>query len=598
MKIFAALSAILLINFLNDITTAQNRNIYEPKPVVEISGGENFEHQNVDVISTFTNPAFNPVNTTEFIFNVHSISPIKTGYDFQSNASTQQVWADYFNPQYLHATFTNSQQSAGYSDRKCIYFGSTDAGVNWFELGQVPSSGRAGFPSIYGKNDGSAVLLNHNNFFGGFVHTTVSADATPFGYNFTDYDPGNISDGPVWPRHVVTANDIVVFASSGSPAPDDDVKLNSLDLSTGLFSGWTNLASDDAEQYDFAISPGGKIGLAYTGWSGVNEDGDVLYKESTDNGITWSGPVKIYDSDNQFSSDTAYGSLRGISVNFFNEEPCVTYEICLQIFSSNGSFFPGLPSEIQFWSPNINGGVPKVIADSSNVPYYPYVGTNDTHVPVCRPVIGRADNGYLFVAFNTTTEHVFPSPDTTSYMAGYFMYSVDGGETWSVPEKFTPDSPLLDWRYPSIAEVVPVTTEDESFTIHIVMQGDSIPGSTVNTGGMPVGVTAQYYHFSADVSIGDAGNDASLVTSYTLEQNYPNPFNPATVIKYGVPEASLVQLKIYDVLGNELATLVNEEKHAGTHQVEFDASEFSSGVYFYTMKTNGFAQTKKMVVAK
>ncbi len=598
MKIFTALFAVLLINFLNDFATAQNRNIYEPIPVVEIRGDENFEHQNVDLISTSTNPAFNPVNTSEFIFNVHSISPIKNGYDFQSNASTQQVWVDYFNPQYLHATFTNSQQAAGYSDRKCLYFGSTDAGVNWFELGQVPSSGRAGFPSIYGKNDGSAVLLDHNNFFGGFVHTTVSADATPFGYNFTDYDPGNISDGPVWPRHVVTANDIVVFASSGSPAPDDDVKLNSLDLSTGLFSGWTNLASDDAEQYDFAISPGGKIGLAYSGWSGVNEDGDVLYKESTDNGITWSGLVKIYDSDNQFTSDTAYGSLRGISVNFFNEEPCVTYEICLQIFSSSGSFFPGLPSEIQFWSPNINGGVPKVIADSSNVPYYPYVGTNDTHVPVCRPVIGRADNGYLFVAFNATTEHVFPSPDTTSYMAGYFMYSVDGGETWSVPEKFTPDSPLLDWRYPSIAEVVPVTTDDESFTIHIVMQGDSIPGSTVNTGGMPVGVTAQYYHFSADVNIGDAGNDASLVTRYTLEQNYPNPFNPATVIKYGVPEASLVQLKIYDVLGNELVTLVNEEKHAGTYLVEFDASEFSSGVYFYTMKTNGFAQTKKMVVAK
>jgi len=605
MKIFITLLFTILIATLGFNLNAQDQRIYQTKPIVDIRGDETNTHSNVEIIQTFTNPVFEPVFTSEFTFEVHNITDRKTGYDLQSNASTQQVWLDYGNPNFVHAVFTNSQVATEpYPDRTCLYFGSTDAGLTWFELGGVPvntgTDGRSGFPSIYGLTGGEALIADHNNSNGSqFTHTKLYSDNSPFEYNFTEYDPLNISDGPVWPRHIVTDNGIVIFASSGSPAPNDDVKLNTLDLSTGLFSGWQNLASDDAEQYDFAISPNGIIGLAYNGWDGSNEDGDVLYRESNDNGLTWSSPVKIYDSDNQFIGDTAFGSIRGVAVNFYNEDPCVTYEICQQTFSATGSYFPGLPSEIHFWSPNINGGVPKVIADSSNVPYYPYVGTNDVHVPICRPVIGRADNGYLFIAFNATTEHVFISPDTTSYMAGYFTYSSDGGENWSTPEKFTPESPLLDWRYPSIAEIIPVAVADEEiFTVHIVMQGDSLPGSTVNSEGMPVGVTAQYYHFSAEVIIGSTDGNEGLITSYQLEQNYPNPFNPNTKIKYTIPAESFVQLKIYDVLGNEVATLVNEEKSTGSYTVDFDASNIPSGVYFYTLNAGSFNETKKMILMK
>ncbi|MBT8378803.1 MAG: T9SS type A sorting domain-containing protein [Ignavibacteria bacterium] len=600
------LVSILLTAFLTAFgfnLYAQDSKIYEPKPIVDIRGDETPDHSNIEIIETTTSPRFDPVYTSEFTFNVHNITDRKTGYDLQSNASTQQVWLDYGNPNFLHAIFTNSQVATTWADRTCLYFGSTDAGVTWFEFGGVPvntgSDGRSGFPSVYGLVGGEAIILDHNNSSGTITHTKVYADNSPFEYNFTEYDPNNISDGPVWPRHTVTANGIVIFASSGSPAPDDDVKINTLDLSTGLFSGWQDLESDDAEQYDFSISPNGKIGLAYNGWDGAtpDESGDVFYIESTDKGLTWSDPpIKVFDRDE--TQDTAMGSIRGVAVNFYNEEPCVTYEICQQIFSG-GNFFPGLPSEIHFWSPNVNGGLPQVIADSSNVPYYPYVGTNDVHVPVCRPAIGRADNGYLFIAFNATTEHLFPSPDTTSYMAGFFTYSSDGGENWAVPEKFTPDSPLLDWRYPSIAEVIPVTvTDGEVFTVHIVMQGDSLPGSTVNAAGMPTGVTAQYYHFSADVTIGSTGSSAGTITSYQLAQNYPNPFNPSTNIKYTIPSESFVQLKIFDVLGNEVATLVNEDKPAGIYDVEFTNADNPSGVYFYTLTAGDFSQTKKMLLLK
>jgi hypothetical protein len=85
---------------------------------------------------------------------------------------------------------------------------------------------------------------------------------------------------------------------------------------------------------------------------------------------------------------------------------------------------------------------------------------------------------------------------------------------------------------------------------------------------------------------------------FVLYQNYPNPFNPKTVISYQLPVTSNVTLKVYDVLGNEVATLVNEEKQPGVYEVEFDASSFSSGMYLYKLQAGTFVQTKKMILTK
>ena len=86
--------------------------------------------------------------------------------------------------------------------------------------------------------------------------------------------------------------------------------------------------------------------------------------------------------------------------------------------------------------------------------------------------------------------------------------------------------------------------------------------------------------------------------SFSLSQNYPNPFNPNTSIKYQIPEISFVTIKVYDVLGNEIATVVNEEKPAGSYEVEFDANELASGIYFYKIQAGSFVETKKMVLMK
>lgn len=95
---------------------------------------------------------------------------------------------------------------------------------------------------------------------------------------------------------------------------------------------------------------------------------------------------------------------------------------------------------------------------------------------------------------------------------------------------------------------------------------------------------------------------ANIINSFSLEQNYPNPFNPYTVIQYSIGSKQFVQLKVYDVLGNEVATLVDEYKNAGTHKVEFNSSAISSqlasGIYFYQLKAGDYIQTKKMILIR
>lgn len=93
-------------------------------------------------------------------------------------------------------------------------------------------------------------------------------------------------------------------------------------------------------------------------------------------------------------------------------------------------------------------------------------------------------------------------------------------------------------------------------------------------------------------------NIVELPGDFELYQNFPNPFNPGTVISYQLSVNSNVTIKIYDILGNEVATLVNEEKQAGVHQVSFNAKNLSSGVYFYRINAGNYSQTKKMIYQK
>ena len=102
------------------------------------------------------------------------------------------------------------------------------------------------------------------------------------------------------------------------------------------------------------------------------------------------------------------------------------------------------------------------------------------------------------------------------------------------------------------------------------------------------------FHGQVDVK----NKQHTITKTFSLSQNYPNPFNPTTTIQYSIPRQSFVTIKIYDILGKEITTLVNERKSAGNHSVNFNASDLPSGVYFYRMQAGSFVSTKKFVLLK
>jgi hypothetical protein len=92
--------------------------------------------------------------------------------------------------------------------------------------------------------------------------------------------------------------------------------------------------------------------------------------------------------------------------------------------------------------------------------------------------------------------------------------------------------------------------------------------------------------------------DLSSINSYSLSNNYPNPFNPSTKITYSIPERENVSLKVFDLLGSEVVELVKGEIETGTYDINFNASNLPSGVYFYRLQAGSFVQTRKMILLK
>lgn len=168
----------------------------------------------------------------------------------------------------------------------------------------------------------------------------------------------------------------------------------------------------------------------------------------------------------------------------------------------------------------------------------------------------------------TNHKHVMrkmlPTPDGQSF-------SINLNETLNLPQSINLD-PI--WDADSLSVVVFI----QSVASKTIYQSETISNLDLV--------------LSADEGFNNIPNE------FFLEQNYPNPFNPSTKIRYEIPQTEYVSLKVYNSLGSEVAVLVNEEKSAGSHIVNFDAIGPSSGIYFYELRTANFSRTKKMILLK
>ena len=134
--------------------------------------------------------------------------------------------------------------------------------------------------------------------------------------------------------------------------------------------------------------------------------------------------------------------------------------------------------------------------------------------------------------------------------------------------------------------------------IYMTKEGVFLLVGGVSGSAPDTGFVAGGYQLLLSASIVDVSDKKIKPNNFDLIQNYPNPFNPTTKISYSIPKTSLVQLKVYNTLGKEIAVLVNKEQTEGNFEVEFNAKGLSSGIYFYRIQAGNYIVTKKMILMK
>lgn len=183
----------------------------------------------------------------------------------------------------------------------------------------------------------------------------------------------------------------------------------------------------------------------------------------------------------------------------------------------------------------------------------------------------------------------------------YFRKSTNNGSTWSAYTAANYSSLNADtFFFPITGSVLGTRVE-----YYFAAQDIALPTpkmATLPSGGSgvnPPGTAAPPTRFTFTIgTVGITGNTNEIPVEFKLYNNYPNPFNPATKIKFDLPNASKTKLFVYDILGREVSRILDGELKAGKYEVDFDASNLPSGVYFYRLATSGFTDTKKMLLIK
>jgi len=170
----------------------------------------------------------------------------------------------------------------------------------------------------------------------------------------------------------------------------------------------------------------------------------------------------------------------------------------------------------------------------------------------------------------------------------YVEVSTDNGATWQSAKFY--NGTVGSWT----RDVIDITSLAAGST-NMKIRFSMISNGTLSADGIYID-NIKIVTYNA-IPTGISGN-VQTPSSYSLFQNYPNPFNPKTVISYQLAVNSFAKLKVYDILGNEIATLVNEKQNAGSYSVSFDGSNLSSGMYYYKLESGSFTETKKMILIK
>lgn len=333
--------------------------------------------------------------------------------------------------------------------------------------------------------------------------------------------------------------------------------------------------------------------VASTGGTGGFFNGIVFGRNAPNFGVAQSDPITGLGGAYYINTTTNGGANWNVLAT---PPPGVTSAASAQnsIFVNDASFFGfgvsvGTAAAIRFYM-TTNGGANWLLRTTAlaNGTFTPCIAFGDNKLTgvvassTSLPNIARTtDGGATFTNIATgvtvggASQIKWMKNSNTVYMSGgtgasgCVMKSTNGG---------------LNWTVQSTSGLAGITSMD------ILQNGNTIYGYAICADGSVLKINE---------TITGVENPSTIVPSnYSLEQNFPNPFNPTTTINYSLPVATDVSLKVYDALGNEVMSLVNGFKNAGTHSITMNASELTSGIYFYKLQAGNFVATKKLTLIK
>ncbi len=536
-------------------------------------------------------------------------------WDYQTNgANLQAIWA---NGDTIIITYpaVDSTDPTGATTRLNFYTMSTDGGATWiFPLNVTSLPNRSAYPdlaAVIDQGQRNIVIMGRkyvgaNSRGGAWIEASLglgsfSGENAPFqGRDFFGrYQGGTLVAG-------------VYSNPDAQGTPQDSLLYARYDFSNNTFGTRTPIAVPGPDsiisvnvRYRHAVSTNGQTQFVMW-WNPLVAGQEMNSKVSTDGGNTWGPRVnmqKAFGNNGVINGDTC-SPWFGIDAAFKpgTQEYAAVWSTLYPTATGQSSGDPQ-GTKILYWNPLVNSGNPVEVAGNLNMPIISvdslFVNRNALQVgvtPVSHPSVAFSQDGNMIVCVFSAFQPGDTSNVTPSFTFNdiYSTYSTNNGLTWSTPRNLT-QTPDWDELYPVLSE-----SGNSSSKFHLKFQSTRIPGSQSFTDNAPTArVYTVYRSFNPTTGI-EVNNVGSVVPDkFDLKQNYPNPFNPSTKIRFDLAKNSNVTLKVYNVLGKEVATLLNNQLvTAGTKEVTFDGEGLASGIYFYTLSTESFSTTKKMILQK
>ncbi len=509
----------------------------------------------------------------------------------------------------VHRAATTYGQSSGE-----LWYGiSRNGGATWRRVGSL----NGGVPLLLRYP--SATIANPtnssdtNNVFFLWAAPLLLPGATAFGYMAygVDFPIGTGAgvgfevqgNGDFWSNvqiwsNAVNINMAIFRRLSGGTAPNDLYRIHTTTEFTTVVQGVPATWAASNFNNEFGLEIGGmhRNGIEYMGkWGPFAGDpnwqivDNVGYSTSTDGGITW-GPWVRPQPDWR----SAPGLPPHLDWWFYGGPGAYSKEMLVD--ANNRVHFFGVAVDTLTLQRSIievyetgAGWAGKVVTDDlkeSAILHYPSSGGNVNQMGNHLNAAISLSGDVMALVWLDAAVQGETLPDI------WFSWRRITDANWATPINLT--------QTPAFAELLlhaaPTLRRDgpNSYTIFL---GRSYEAGVTTYPPEALNRTV-FYAGSYSWTLTSVGEDGILPTSFSLEQNYPNPFNPSTTIRFSVPKEEFVTLKVYNTLGQEVRTLINDVRHAGEYEVVFDAAGLPSGVYMYKLSAGSFLDTKKMVLMK